>query len=233
MSCSEKAEDPIIAAIKPAKARFDFGFKLNDFNVANDTVAAGDTFGGILERQNIGDKRVYDIVQKIKDSFDVRSIRRGKPYTMLRSLDRRSELQVFIYQPDRLNYYIIDLRDSITVTKKTKPVTIKKRTIAGQLDGSLSEALEKENVEPELASKISKIYAWSIDFFKLKKGDKFGVTFTERYINDTVYDGVDSLQAAFLNTRGKLFMLFRLHRIPNRENSIIMMKRASRSRIFS
>jgi len=207
-SCGDKPDEKIIASARKQPLRFDFGFKLNDFNVVNDTVASGDTFGGIMDRQNIGDKRVYDIVRKIKDSFDVRSIRKGKPYTMLRTLDKKNKLQVFIYQPDRINYYIIDLRDSVVVTKKTKPVTIKRRTIAGQLDGSLSEALEKENVEPELASKISKIYAWSIDFFKLKKGDKFGVTFTERYINDTIYDGVDSLQAAFFEYKGKLIYAF-------------------------
>jgi len=30
---------------------------------------------------------------------------------------------------------------------------------------------------------------------KLKKGDKFALKFTERYINDTIYDGVDNLEA--------------------------------------
>jgi murein DD-endopeptidase MepM/ murein hydrolase activator NlpD len=52
------------------------------------------------------------------------------------------------------------------------------------------------------------VYAWSIDFFKLKKGDKFGVTFTERYIDDTIYDGVDSLKAAFFEYKGKLIYAF-------------------------
>lgn len=207
-SCGDNPEAEIEASVEKRPSKFNFGFNYHDYNVVNDTVVSGDTFGGILDRQNIGDQRVYDIVQKIKDSFDVRMIRKGKPYTMLRGLDRKSKLQVFIYQPDRLNYYIIDLRDSISVTKKTKPVTIKRRTIAGQLDGSLSEALAKESVEPELASRISKIYAWSIDFFKLQKGDKFGITFTERYINDSIYDGVDSLQAAFFEYKGKIIYAF-------------------------
>ncbi len=206
-ACNDK-ESHVIAASKAKTLRFDFGFKLNDFNVVNDTVGSGDTFGEILNRQNLGDKKAYDIVQKVKDSFDVRQIRKGRPYTLLRSLDKTNRLQAFIYQPDRLNYYIIDLRDSVTVTKKTKPLTIKRRTIAGKMDGSLSEALEKEKVEPELASRIAKIYAWSIDFFKLRKGDRFGVTFTERYINDTIYDGVDSLQAAFFEYKGKLIYAF-------------------------
>lgn len=197
-----------MAEPKPRASKFDFGFKLDDFNVVNDTVAAGDTFGGILERQNLDTLKVYDIVQKIKDSFDVRQIRKGRPYTLLRGLGKTNKLRAFIYQPDRINYYVIDLRDSITVYKKTKPLTIKRRTIAGRMEGSLSEALSKEKVEPELASRIAKIYAWSIDFFKLKKGDQFGITFTERYINDTVYDGVDSLQAAFFEYKGKKIYAF-------------------------
>jgi murein DD-endopeptidase MepM/ murein hydrolase activator NlpD len=96
----------------------------------------------------------------------------------------------------------------VVVRKVIKPVKIKRRTIAGQLDGSLSETLEKEKVEGSLAFNISKIYAWSIDFFKLQKGDKFAITFTERYINDTIYDGVDSLEAAFFEYKGKTIYAF-------------------------
>ncbi len=214
-SCEkDKAPEKIIAEAKP-EHKFDFGFRLSDYNVVHDTVDAGDTFGGIIESQNLGDLRVYDISKKIKDTFDVRLIRRGKPFTLLRSLDRYKKLQAFIYQPDRLTYYVVDLRDSVTASKKIRPVTIKRRTIAGQLDGSLSEALSKENVEPELASRISKIYQWTIDFFKLQKGAKFGVTFTERFINDSVYDGVDSLQAAFFEYKGKYIYAFPFAQDPN------------------
>jgi hypothetical protein len=74
-----------------------------------------------------------------------------------------------IYQPDRLNYYIVDFRDSIQAHKKIRPVTYKTKTIAGKLNGSLSETLVDFKVDPSLAPKIAKIYAWSIDFFKLKK----------------------------------------------------------------
>ena len=207
-SCTNKPEEIVVAPTKPVISKFDFGFKLNDYNVVTDTIAAGDTFGAILAKQNLGKLQAHEIIENIRDTFDVRRIRKGKTYTMLRRLDKTNKLEAIIYQPDRLNYYIVDLRDSISVTKKTKPVTIRRRTIAGSLDGSLAEALAKENVEAELASRISKIYAWTIDFFKLRKGDKFGVTFTERYINDTIYDGVDSLQAAFFEYKGKIIYAF-------------------------
>lgn len=207
-SCSKSEKLSVNPDQKKRPEAEQFGFKFNDFNVLHDTIQSGDTFGSIIENQNLGDKQVYDIIEKVKDSFNVRSIRIGKPFTLLRSKDRHKKLQVLVYQPDRGSYYVVDFRDSITAYKKTRPVRIKQRTIAGALDGSLSDALNKQGVDAALANKLTKVYAWSIDFFKLKKGDKFGVTFTERYIDDTIYDGVDSLKAAFFEYKGKLIYAF-------------------------
>lgn len=206
-SCQKNKEETIeVLKIKPKV--IDFGFNLNEFNVVHDTLESGDTFGTILDKQNIGTLQVHDIVAKIKDTFNVRSIRIGKPFTFLRTKDRKHKLQYFIYQPDKLNYYIVDLRDSIVAHKKTRPLTYKSRTIAGALNGSLSETLQNLKVDPSLATRIAKVYAWSIDFFKLKKGDEFALSFTERFINDTVYDGVDSLKAAFFEYKGKKIYAF-------------------------
>ena len=202
----EKTEPTLTKIVIPE--RLAFGFNLNDFTVVDDTIRRGDTFGAILEKQNLGDYLPFEVVEKVRDSFDVRMMRVGKPYTLLQSKDSTKKLQVFIYQPDRLNFYVLDLRDSITVKKVVRPVTIKRRTIAGKLDGSLSQALADARVEASLASRISKIYQWSIDFFKLQKGDKFAITFTERFINDTIYDGVDSLEASFFEYKGKKIYAF-------------------------
>ena len=207
ISCDKTNEEEII--VPKAKPKLvEFGFKIHDFNIVNDTIKSGDTFGSLLEKQNLDGRKVYDIVAKVKDTFDVRSIRIGKPFTILRSKDRTNKIQVLIYQPDRLNFYVIDFRDSIIVYKKAKPLTFKTQTIAGALNGSLSETLQNLKVDPALAPRIAKIYAWSIDFFKLKKGDKFALKFTERYINDTIYDGVDSLKAAFFEYKGKKVYAF-------------------------
>lgn len=206
-SCN-KTEKKSVSKHKNAVIHDEFGLKLNEFNIVEDTIQSGDTFGSIIEKQNLNGQQVYDIVAKVKDSFDVRCIRKGKPYFILRSKDRTNKIQAFIYQPDRLNYYIVDFRDSIVAFKKTKPVKFTTRTIAGALNGSLSETLQDLKVDPALAPKIAKIYAWSIDFFKLQKGDKFAMTFTERFINDTIYDGVDSLKASYFEYKGKKIYAF-------------------------
>lgn len=207
-SCKQTEPERITPDQSPEQKKEQFGFNFNDFNVLHDTIVKGDTFGTIIENQNLGDKQVYDIIDKVKDSFDVRTIRIGKAYTFLRSKDRYKKLQYAIYQPDRASYYVIDFRDSVSVSKVTRPIRIKTRTIAGELNGSFSEELHRQKVDPALANKLIKVYAWSIDFFKLKKGDQFGVIFTERYIEDTIYDGVDSLKAAFFEYKGKMIYAF-------------------------
>jgi murein DD-endopeptidase MepM/ murein hydrolase activator NlpD len=216
VSCGGPAEDAAEPETKPFSKKTEFGFTYADFNVVHDTVKNGDTFGAIIGKQNKGNTDGYTIIQKVKAVFDVRIIRNNKPYVLLRSKDKKNKLQVFIYQPDAVTYYVVDLRDSaIAVYKKAKPITIKRRTIGGVLKSSLSETLEKAKIEGSLASKIIKIYAWSIDFFKLKKGDRFALTFTERYINDSVYDGVEKLEAAFFEYKGNIVYAFPFRATPS------------------
>jgi murein DD-endopeptidase MepM/ murein hydrolase activator NlpD len=193
-SCKNENERPVV---KPEPLIQKYGFVYNNFNYTEDTIKKGDTFGTLIEKENLGGKSVNTIIEKIKDSFDIKIMRLGKPYTILRSKDQVKKLLLFIYQSDKGCYYIVDLRDSISVSKKIRPISFRERTIAGSLDGSLSEALVKQGIDGSLANKLIKVYAWSIDFSKLKKGNKFAISFTERLIDDTVYDGVDSLKAAF------------------------------------
>ncbi|HRM11617.1 MAG TPA: peptidoglycan DD-metalloendopeptidase family protein [Flavobacterium sp.] len=216
VSCNKTEEITEKKVVKLATKKSEFGFVYADFNVVHDTISRGDTFGTLLEEQNIGDRKVYDIIAKVRDSFDVRTIRLNKPFTLLRSKNKKNDLQVFIYQPDNLSYYVVDFRDSvISVYKKIKPITIKRRTIGGVLKESLSETLGNAEVEGALASKIAKIYAYSIDFMKLKKGDRFAITFTERFINDSIYDGVEELEASFFEYRGKIIYAFPFAQNPN------------------
>lgn len=208
-SCKKEEGKIATKTNKTKQSKVEFGFNYADFNVLQDTIDKGDTFGTIIEKQNIGDKQVYDIVAQVKDSFDVRTIRYHKPYTILRSKNKTNKLQVFIYQPDALTYYVVDFRDTLVKAyKKIKPVTIKRKIIGGVLKSSLSETLGDNSVEAALASRVTKVFSWSIDFFKLKKGDRYGLIFTERFINNKIYDGVEDLQAAFFEYKGKIIYAF-------------------------
>lgn len=187
----------------------EFGFTLNDFLVVQDTIKNGDTFGKILENNNIGNFKVHEVTEQIKDSFNMRDIQVGKPITLLKAKEAPHQLQVFIYQKDNIHYSVVDFRDTIVKAyNKQKPITIKKRTIATAITGSLSETLNKNGVEAGVANNLAKIYEYSIDFFKIQKDDKFAVTMYEKFINDTVYVGVDRLESSFFEHKGKRIYAF-------------------------
>ena len=206
-SCKKTNQEFVIEQEEPAKPIIDFGFHYDQFNVDYDTIGRQDTFERILRKQNLNTKKVAQIIKIIKDSIPI-SVRYMKPYIALRSKDRFHKLRYLIYQPDRINYYLVDLTDSIIAFKKSRPLSFKIKTIAGKLSGSLASTLRNQKIDATLTKKLMKVYAWSIDFFRLKKGDKFALSYTERYINDTIYDGVDSLRCAFFEYKGEKIYAF-------------------------
>ena len=192
-SCKNTQEEFVIEDIEPYKPIVDYGFHFDQFNVHFDTIDRQDTFEKILKI--------------VKDSFPT-TVGYKRPYVCLRSKDKYNKLQYLIYQPNRIDYYLVDLTDSVVGFKKSRPLTFKVRTVAGELTGPLTKTLRDLKIDPTLSGKLTKVFAWSIDFFKSKKGDKFALSFTERYINDTIYDGVDSLRAAFFEYKGEKIYAF-------------------------
>ncbi|MBS9462531.1 peptidoglycan DD-metalloendopeptidase family protein [Flagellimonas sp. 389] len=185
-----------------------FGFNLEKFNVVHDTVRNGDSFGELMLKNKVDYPKIYNISENFKDTFDVRKIMVGKPYVILKSKDTSEVAEVFIYQNDRINYTVVDLRDSVRAYKSKKKVKYVEREASGIIETSLSEAILDQGIDYNITLNLSEIYAWSIDFFRLEKGDKFKVIYKERYINDSIYAGAEPIEAAFFEHKGKPIYAF-------------------------
>lgn len=211
MSCSEEVREAEIAEIikeEPVPVVKEFGFTLNDYVVVRDTVKSGDSFGNILIDHGVDHGKVFEIVQEVKDVFDPRKIVLGKPYVILKAKDSAQTPQAFIYENDKIQYTVVNTGDSIAAYKEEKPVTIKQRAVSGVITSSLSEAVKSEGLNFLLTHEMSNIYQWSIDFFRLQKGDKFKLVFNEKYINDTIYAGFDNIEAAVFVHQDKPYYAF-------------------------
>ena len=196
---------PKVITIEKPIVAMEYGFNLDNFTVLQDTIRNGDSFGELMTNNKVDYPKIHKISEKYKDSFDVRRIRVGKPYVILKS---KETAQFFIYENDRINYTVVDLRDSVNVYKKKKKVTYVEREASGIINTSLSEAILEQGIDYNVTNNLSEIYAWSIDFFRLQKGDKFKVIYKERYINDTIYAGSESIEAAYFEHNGKPFYAF-------------------------
>ncbi len=179
-----------------------FGFNLEDFLVVRDTVKRGDSFGELMIENKVDYPKIAKVSEEFRDTFDVRKIRVGKPYLILKSKDTTQAAQVFIYQNDRINYTVVDFRDSVLAYKDRKQVKYVQKEAAGIIETSLSEAILDQGIDYNVTNDLSEIYAWTIDFFRLQKGDKFKVIYKEKYINDTIYAGAEPIESAYFEHNG-------------------------------
>ena len=203
ISCGEKKPERIPAEIVKEKIIKQFGFTLNNYTVKRDTVKSGDSFGSILEDNNLFYPQIYNIVQKAKKVFDVRRINIGKPYSVLFSKDSLKTPQVFIYQPNLIDYVVVSLTDSLWAEKKSKAVKLVEFEAEGIITSSLSETMEEKKLSPLLSNELSEIYAWTIDFFILEKGDNFKVIYSSKFVDDSISVGLNRIHSAYFEHRGK------------------------------
>ena len=197
----------VVTIKKPVVVK-EFGFNLDDFEVLRDTVKNGDSFGELMLRNSVEYPKIARVSEHFRDTFDVRKIVVGKPYLILKSKDTLNNAQVFIYQNDPINYTVVDFRDSVLAYKKKQKVKYVEREASGIIESSLSEAILKQGIDYNVTNSLSEIYAWTIDFFRLQKGDRFKVIYKEKYINDTIYAGAIGIEAAYFEHNGEPFYAF-------------------------
>lgn len=212
-------EEKEISDDQELKEDIKFGYNLNNFYVIQDTIRSGESFGEILTRYNVDYSKIYNIVNSTKDTFDIRQLRTGKPYTLLCSKDESREPLSFIYQPNKIEYVVLEFCDSILAYKERKPVTIIEKEAFGIIENTLSETMEQQGLPIQLIYDMSDdIYAWTIDFFRLQKGDNFKVIYKQRFVEDSIYAGIESIDAAYFEHKGEPIYAFN-YLTPQSKNS--------------
>ncbi len=186
---------------------YEFGYKLNDYKVIKDTIRKGESFGIILDRHHVFYPKINKIATTIKDTFDVRRVRAGKPYMILAKKDSTEKAQVFIYKDSKATATVVDFQDStITAYKYRKPIKIVEKEVAGRIYSTLSESMDSLHLNPNLTYAVADIYAWTLDFYKLQRGDKFKLIYEEKFIDDSVFVGYGKVKAAlFTHNRKDLY----------------------------
>ena len=181
---------------------YKYGYDESKFLFEEKKVGRGDTFGDILEGQGIDYPEIYQALQKTKNEVDFRKLQIGKPYTLIYTKDSIRKLKAFVYHPTIEGYSLIQLRDSVFGNTFKKTRTYKDLSASGIIDNSLYLTLEEQDKDPLLTYYLSDIYAWTIDFFRLDKGDKFKVIYTEAYVDDSIPVGITKIKAAYFVHKG-------------------------------
>ena len=202
---ADALEEKIVQPIPKIK----YGYDYNLYQAKEFKIKRGDTFGAILEQNGIDYPEVYTILQVIKKSeVNIRKLKIGKPYTLLFTKDSVPKAHAFIYHPGVESYDVIQLKDSLYAKKVKKPVRVVELQATGVIASSLYDTMNASGYNSNLTYYLADVYAWTIDFNRLAKGDRFKVIYTELFVDDSISIGIEKIKAAYFENRNKPLYAF-------------------------
>lgn len=191
-------EEAILEEIEELTVKYNI--ELEDYTIEENTMKRGEVLSEILFPKGIDYPQIQKVVDLSKGIFDVRKLRAGKPYTLLIRNDSTQALDYMIYEIDAIDYIVYDFKDSVRVYHEKKPVTIVEKTVSGIIESSLWECLK--DVDQELIDELATVYAWTIDFYHIQKGDSFKVIYRQKQVEGTNV-GIDMILAAEFTNNGR------------------------------
>jgi len=159
-----------------------FNLPIDSFTVAPGQVRSGQNLSDILLSKGISMTTIDKISKQSILTFDVRKMKVNNSYYFFMNKKIASKAEYFIYEINPVDYVVYKLSDSLRIYKEKKPMITQIKTASGVITSSLWNTMKAQALDPALAMDLSDIYAWSIDFFGLKKGDKFRVVYEENFV---------------------------------------------------
>ncbi len=213
-SCDEKSENKSQKDIKPEVEVIvpvpiiAYDFVLDSFIVDTGTIKQNEGLAHILPLYGITMSELYQIVFEYDSLFDVKKIKTGQKYMILSKMqDTIKRASHFIYEINPIDYLVYSFEDSLNAYIGAKDVVIKQQSDGGVITSSLWNAFMDHGLTPALLVEFTKLYAWSVDFFDVKKGDYYKVIYDAKYVDDE-FVGIGKIHATLFYHKSEEFYFF-------------------------
>ena len=184
-----------------------FGIETDNYKLEEKIVKRNQNISDLLLPYGISQNDIFTIA--LADSiFNTRRIRTGNKYFTFLKKDSTQHLDYMVYAVDKIHYVVFDFTDSTNLYLGENEVIKNRKKVTGEITSSLWNAFVNKDEDPMLANELSEIYAWSIDFFGIQKGDKFTIVYDELMV-DTERVGIGTIYTAKFTNSGKDFYAFR------------------------
>ncbi len=192
-------ETVVIDTTEKEQIHLKYGFPIEEFNVETNRVKRNHSLSTILRQYDVSFGTIDKIARKAKKVFNVRRIKSGHEYSVLFTKDSLKTPEYFVYENTPVEYIVFDLRDTLNVFKGEKEIVKHRRQIKGSIESSLWNAMVEAEADPLLSVELSDIYAWTIDFFGIGKGDQFNIIYEESYVDDKPIHQLKVIAANFVH----------------------------------
>ena len=163
-------------------------------------VRNGEFFSGMLMRLGMSAADAYGLSEACDSVFDVKTLRTGNAFRAYYS--DSDSLQYIVYDKDNVRSVVFRCFRPFGASEAVKPVTVERKYADVTINSSLWNDMLAADVSPLLVLNLSDIYAWTVDFFGLQKGDRFRVFYDEKTCDGKVV-AIDTVRYAVFTHGGE------------------------------
>lgn len=172
---------------------------LDSLRCVEGKVKSGQFFSTLMTGLGLNAQEAYDLTMACDTVFDVKNLRVGNEY---KAYYDGQILKYVLYRQDRTSDILFECQTPYKVSKVTRPVTVRKRYADVTINSSLWNDMRAAGASPLIILSLSDIYAWTVDFFGLQKGDRFRVLYEEKVCDGEVI-AIDTVRYAIFSHNGK------------------------------
>ena len=203
VSCGNKAVDSqgdnhVESVSGPAV--YPLGFCPDSLDCVEGKVKNGQFFSTLLMNLGLDAQQAYDLTMASDSVFDVKTLRVGNAFRAY--YDNEKRLRHLVYDSSCTTSIVFDCQVPYGAHLYEKPVVVECKYADVTINSSLWVDMREAGVSPHLIVSLSDIYAWTVDFFGLQKGDRFRVLYDEKLCDGEVVS-VDTVRYAIFSHNGK------------------------------
>jgi murein DD-endopeptidase MepM/ murein hydrolase activator NlpD len=176
---------------KPIKK---YGYDIDFYKIEERTIEKNQFLSEILTDAGVNYSDIHNLAENSKEVFDVRNLRAGKKYAIVR--DSCLSPEALIYVPSVYKYVKYNLKNRLNAEIVEKPIATCIESGSGTLNSSLWNTMIDNNMPPALISKMEDALAWSIDFYHTQVDDEYRLIYEREYIDGEAV-GVGKLLGAY------------------------------------
>ena len=165
-----------------------FGVVWEDLVVDSGKVASGQSLSHLLDPTGLGPGAIATLAANSRNTYDVRNMKAGQRWWLASEVVRDSaeakvEPKWFVYERNPKDFALFSLGDTLGVRLGSHPVDTVYARAQGTIETSLYQDLEATGHSSTLAVSMASVYAWTIDFSRVQKGDTYDVLYCREMVN--------------------------------------------------
>jgi murein DD-endopeptidase MepM/ murein hydrolase activator NlpD len=177
-----------------------YGFNVIDAEVEEGRVKRNQSLYLILSDIDVTPQTIYEINRKSKRVFQSNRVKPGQRYIVYKDAESSKAYRLILHS-DALDYVIFEWENGINVSIGQKEIRKQIVEASGVITSSLYESLVEQDKNILIANRLSEIFAWQIDFFRLYPGDNYKLIYEKQFVDGKPY-GIGEILAAQFEHNG-------------------------------